>query len=58
MKKYQCRENKDQCEEDLYTNVKNDIELYLQLKDRVAKTCKDFNVELLELYGVIFNGKI
>ena len=43
--------------EDLYTNVKNDMELYLQLIDRVKKTCKEFNIELLELYGVIFNGK-
>jgi pyruvate kinase len=40
--------------EDLYTNVRNDQELYLQLKDRVMKTCNEFNVELLELYGVIF----
>ena len=42
--------------EDLYTNVKNDIKLYLQLKERVKKTCKQYEVELLELYGVIFNG--
>jgi len=42
--------------EDLYTNVRNDQELYLQLKDRVKKTCEEFDVELLELYGVIFKG--
>ena len=42
--------------EDLYTNVRNDQELYLQLKDRVKKTCDEFDVELLELYGVIFKG--
>jgi len=43
--------------EDLYTSVNNDIELYLQLKDRVKKTCVDFDIKLLELYGVIFKGK-
>ena len=42
--------------EDLYTNIKNDVELYLQLKDRVSKTCKKFKVELLELYGVVFKS--
>jgi hypothetical protein len=40
--------------EDLYTDVKNDQELYLQLKERVIDTCTEFDVELLELYGVIF----
>jgi|TARA_B100002003_G_scaffold180721_1_gene168699 hypothetical protein len=43
--------------EDLYTDVKNDVELFLNLKDRVKKSCENYNVELLELYGVIFNGK-
>ena len=42
--------------EDLYTDVQNDIKLYLQLKDRAGKTCKDNDVTMLELYGVIFNG--
>jgi pyruvate kinase len=42
--------------EDLYTDVNNDTELYLQLKERVKNTCKTYNVELLELYGVIFKG--
>ncbi len=40
--------------EDLYTNVRNDQELYIQLKRRAKTTCNKFNVELLELYGVIF----
>jgi hypothetical protein len=43
--------------EDLYTDIRNDVELFLNLKDRVKKTCKDYDVELLELYGVVFNGK-
>jgi pyruvate kinase len=42
--------------EDLYTDVSNDVELFLQLKDRAKKTCKKYDVELLELYGVIFRG--
>ena len=42
--------------EDLYTNVRNDQELYLQLKGRVKENCKEYKVELLELYGVIFKG--
>tara|TARA_B100001094_G_scaffold207722_2_gene201595 strand:- start:837 stop:1373 length:537 start_codon:yes stop_codon:yes gene_type:complete len=42
--------------EDLYTDIGNDVELFLNLKDRVKKTCKKYNVELLELYGVIFKG--
>ena len=40
--------------EDLYTNVRNDQELYIQLKRRAKTICNKFNVELLELYGVIF----
>jgi len=40
--------------EDLYTSVKNDRELYLQLKGRVKETCDEFGIELLELYGVVF----
>ena len=42
--------------EDLYTDISNDVELFLNLKDRVKKSCSDYGVELLELYGVIFNG--
>ena len=42
--------------EDLYTDIKNDVELFLNLKNRVTKTCKDYDVELLQLYGVIFSG--
>jgi len=40
--------------EDLYTDVGNDVELFLNLKDRVKRICKEYNVELLELYGVVF----
>ena len=43
--------------EDLYTDIRNDVELFLNFKDRVKKSCEDYDVELLELYGVIFNGK-
>ena len=43
--------------EDLYTDVRNDVELFVSLKDRVARTCSDYGVELLELYGVVFNGQ-
>ena len=40
--------------EDLYTDIGNDVELFLNLKDRVKKTCDKYDVELLELYGVVF----
>ena len=40
--------------EDLYTDVNNDVDLYKYLRDRVKKVCIDFDVDLLELYGVIF----
>ncbi len=43
--------------EDLYTDLKYDVELFISLKDRVARTCDEYGVELLELYGVVFNGK-
>ena len=42
--------------EDLYTDIGNDVELFSNLKDRVRKTCEDYEVKLLELYGVVFNG--
>tara|TARA_Y100000034_G_scaffold69743_1_gene84177 strand:+ start:1007 stop:1531 length:525 start_codon:yes stop_codon:yes gene_type:complete len=42
--------------EDLYTDVNNDVDLYQYLGDRVKKVCIDYNVDLLELYGVVFNG--
>ena len=32
----------------------NDVELFINLKDRVRRVCKEYNVELLELYGVVF----
>ena len=34
--------------------VGNDVELFLNLKNRVKKTCDKYDVELLELYGVVF----
>ena len=40
--------------EDLYTDVKNDVELFINLKDRVKRICNEYSVELLELYGVVF----
>jgi|TARA_R110000787_G_scaffold51004_4_gene121106 hypothetical protein len=43
--------------EDLYTNIQNDVELFINLKERVRRVCKNYKVECLELYGVIFNGK-
>ena len=42
--------------EDLYTNVYNDQEMFLSLKNRARKTCNNNNVTMLELYGVVFNG--
>jgi len=42
--------------EDLYTDAKNDVELYLHLKDRVLKTCEANGVEVLELHGVVFKS--
>tara|TARA_R110000737_G_scaffold99593_1_gene133509 strand:- start:1074 stop:1598 length:525 start_codon:yes stop_codon:yes gene_type:complete len=42
--------------EDLYTNIQNDVELFINLKDRVRRICKEYNVELLELYGVVFSS--
>ena len=42
--------------EDLYTNIQNDVELFINLKERVRRVCKEYSVELLELYGVVFNG--
>ena len=42
--------------EDLYTNIKNDVPLYTYLIDRVKNSCDKYNIKLLELYGVVFNG--
>jgi len=42
--------------EDLYTNIQNDVELFINLKERVRRVCNDYKVECLELYGVVFNG--
>lgn len=42
--------------EDLYTNVKNDTELYLDLSSRARWTCKNLGVRVLEMHGVVFNG--
>ena len=43
--------------EDLYTDIRNDVELFLNLKERVKNTCTDYGVELLQWYGVVFNGE-
>ena len=43
--------------EDLYTDISNDVQLFLSLRGRVEKICKEYDVELLELYGVVFSGK-
>ena len=42
--------------EDLYTNVLNDQELFLYLKNRAREVCKNNNVNILELNGVIFKN--
>tara|TARA_R110000796_G_scaffold212175_5_gene328329 strand:+ start:253 stop:777 length:525 start_codon:yes stop_codon:yes gene_type:complete len=42
--------------EDLYTNIQNDVELFINLKDRVRRICEEYKVELLELYGVVFSS--
>ena len=42
--------------EDLYTNVYNDQEMFLYLKDRARQTCKNNNVAMLELNGVVFKN--
>jgi hypothetical protein len=42
--------------EDLYTNIKNDVPLYTNLVDRVKNSCDKYDIKLLELYGVVFNG--
>jgi len=40
--------------EDLYTDVGNDAITYTRLKNLVKYTCRVTNVELLQLYGVVF----
>jgi len=40
--------------EDLYTDVMNDVELFVDLQRRVKRTCDEYNVQLLQLYGVVF----
>ena len=42
--------------EDLYTDIRNDVELFINLKDRTKRICEKYSVKLLELYGVVFNG--
>jgi len=42
--------------EDLYTDIRNDVELFITLKDRTKRICEKYSVKLLELYGVVFNG--
>ena len=43
--------------EDLYTNVRNDVSFYTYLIGRVKNTCDKYDIKLLELYGVVFNGQ-
>ena len=40
--------------EDLYTDIRNDVELYIQLKERVKKLCDKYEIKFFELYGVVF----
>lgn len=40
--------------EDIYTNVHHDHKLFEDLVDRARSTCKDNNVQVLELQGVVF----
>lgn len=42
--------------EDLYTDSKNDVELYSYLKNRVLSTCEERGVGVLELHGVVFKN--
>ena len=42
--------------EDLFTDIKNDVQLYTYLIERVRNSCDKYNIKLLELYGVVFNG--
>ena len=42
--------------EDLYTDIRNDVSLYTYLIDRVRNSCDKYDIKLLELYGVVFNG--
>ena len=42
--------------EDLYTDIGNDVELFLTLKNRVGISCDKYGVELLQLYGVVFSS--
>ena len=43
--------------EDLYTDANNDIDLYLHLKSRVLNVCKEYDVGVLELHGVVFKSE-
>ena len=43
--------------EDLYTDVENDVQLYTYLIDRVKNSCYKYNIQLLELYGVVFKNE-
>ena len=42
--------------EDLYTDINNDVSFYIYLIKRVRESCDKYDIKLLELYGVVFNG--
>ena len=42
--------------EDLYTDVTNNVELFLILKNKVNNICDEYGIELLELCGVVFSS--
>lgn len=41
--------------EDLYTDTKNNNKVYLDLISEVKRICKEEDIKLLELYGVVFS---
>jgi len=43
--------------EDLYIDVHHDVELYVQLKERVESVCFMYKVNLFNLCGVVFDEK-
>jgi len=43
--------------EDLYIDVHHDVELYVQLKERVESVCFMYKVNLFKLCGVVFDEK-
>ena len=45
--------------EDLYTNIQNDVELFINLKERVRRVCSDYKVEWDQrsAMGVVMSSK-